>query len=356
MTITDSRGFGQATANGLADVSNPGGTLTPLSQSVPFVAGTPTSAVVASFTDSSPLAFTNEFSAMINWNDGTANSPGIISAAGAGFNVTASHTYEVAGSSTFDVTITDALSGKSVTARSTAVVAPVPITIQPRNFAVTGGAVFLGEVATFTDGDPRTNPAFYTASINWGDGTTTTSIGSKPTVRITGTNPFVVTASHKYSTFPTTDLLTITITDQNGRTATAVDRVVDPPAAPEPTSPATLAIVADPLTLSRNKPFQGIVATFTDSGPPEPLADYKATINWGKGRKSAGMITGSNGRFVVSARHAFGRLTGQQHVTVTVTDTEGQFVSVSESALYAPHRPSVIRVRSQAKTAATSQR
>ncbi len=356
VTIADMLVFSQATANSLADVTSQGGWLTAVDQSVPFVAGTPASAVVASFTDSSPLAFANEFSAMINWNDGTPITRGIISAAGAGFNVTASHTYEVAGSSTFDVTITDALSGKSVTASSTAVVAPVPITIQPRNFAVTGGAVFFGEVATFTDGDPRTNPAFYSASINWGDGTTTTSLGSKPTVKITGINPFVVTGSHKYTTFQATDLLTITITDQNGRTATAVDRVVDPPAAPEPASPATLAIVADPLTLSRNKPFRGIVATFTDSGPPEPLTDYKATINWGKGRKSVGMITGSNGRFVVSARHAFGRFTVQQHVTVTVTDTEGQVVSVSETALYTPHRPRVIRVRSHAKLAATSQR
>ena len=66
------------------------------------------------------------------------------------------------------------------------------------------------------------------------------------------------------------------------------------------------------------------MATFTDSGPPEAASAYKAIINWGKGRKSAGMITGSNGRFVVSARHVFPRFSGTKTVTVTVTDTEGQ--------------------------------
>ena len=40
------------------------------------------------------------------------------------------------------------------------------------------------------------------------------------------------------------------------------------------------------------------MATFADSGPAEPASVYKATINWGRGRQSAGMVTGSNGRFV----------------------------------------------------------
>ena len=147
--------------------------------------------------------------------------------------------------------------------------------------------------------------------------------------------------------------------------------MVDPPVVTEPapatttgptepavpaTTPAVLAIVADALTLSPNKPFQGIVATFTDSGPSEPASDYKAMINWGKGRKAAGMITGSNGRFIVSARHMFPRFSGTKTVTVTVTDTEGRSVSVSESASYAARHPKVIKVTNRAKSAAKSLR
>ncbi len=157
--------------------------------------------------------------------------------------------------------------------------------------------------------------------------------------------------------------MTITITDKNGRTAIGYDRVVDPPVASNPVSvpttgpttplataatPAVLAIVGDALTLSPNKPFQGTVASFTDSGPPESASAYKATINWGKGRRSAGMITGSNGRFVVSARHVFPRFAGAKTVTITVTDPEGQVASVSEPASYAVRRPEAMK---QAKSA-----
>jgi large repetitive protein len=158
------------------------------------------------------------------------------------------------------VTITDTISGAMVTANTTAIVDPVLIAIQTRNFAVTGKKNFSGIVATFTDDDPRIDPTFYTATMNWGDGS------PDSTGAITGTNPFRVTASHIFPTFQNTDIVTITIVDKNGRTATGVDRVVDPP--------VDLAIQARGLTLSRNQPFQGIVAAFTDSGPSEPASAY----------------------------------------------------------------------------------
>ena len=370
VTITDTRGFGQATANSVATITSPGGLLTPFGQSVSFVAGRLSSAVVASFTDSSPLAVPGEFTASINWGDGTASSAGTIATSGGGFTVTGLHTYNVDPVSSpivesVTVTITDTLTGDTVTANTTATVAPVPITIQTQNFAVTGGKPFSGTVATFTDGDARVNPAFYTATINWGDGTPST------TGTISGTNPFTVTASHTFAPFPNTDLVTITITDKNGRTATGVDRVVDPPvvsapatvaptgpaapAVPAPTPPV-LAVAADPLTVSPNKPFQGIVATFSDSGPPQPASAYKATINWGKGRRSAGMITGSNGRFVVSARHVFPRFTGEKTVTVTVSDGAGQVVSVRETVSGAARQPRVIKVMNRANSVSKPRR
>jgi hypothetical protein len=73
----------------------------------------------------------------------------------------------------------------------------------------------------------------------------------------------------------------------------------------------------------------------TDTGPAEPASDYEATINWGKGRKAAGMITGSNGQFVVSGKNMFSRFSGAEAVSVTVTDIpDGRTVSVNESASY----------------------
>jgi outer membrane protein assembly factor BamB len=91
----------------------------------------------------------------------------------------------------------------------------------------------------------------------------------------------------------------------------------------------------------------GTVATFIDSGPAEPASDYSATINWGKGPMAAGMITGSNGQFVVSAKHKFPRFSGAKTVTVTVTDITdydattgaslGAFVPAGAGGLTAPN-------------------
>jgi hypothetical protein len=85
------------------------------------------------------------------------------------------------------------------------------------------------------------------------------------------------------------------------------------------------------------------VATFSDSGPPQPAGAYKAMINWGRGRRSVGIITRSNGRFVVSARHVFPRFAGEKTVTVTVSDGAGQVVSVRETVSESARQPRVIK-------------
>jgi hypothetical protein len=76
------------------------------------------------------------------------------------------------------------------------------------------------------------------------------------------------------------------------------------------------------------------VATFTDSFTTEPASAYKATIDWGKGRKSAGMIVGSNGQFIVTGRYKFPKFSGSKTIAVTVTDAAGQTETVSDIAKY----------------------
>jgi hypothetical protein len=327
VTVTDTHTAISSTVHSLAVVAGPSDVVTAYGRNTSFVAGAPFTAVVASFTDTNVRAIAGQFAATINWEDGTT-STGTVSIDGAGFDVTGAHTYNVAGSDTFAVTITDLPTGAAVTTYPTANVLPVPITIQAKNFDVTGGKRFSGTVATFVDGDPRTDPTFYTATINWGDNTPTT------TGAITGTNPFTVMAWHMFASFSGTDLVMITIVDKNGRTAMAFDRVVDPP--------AVLVIETGEITVPKSGVFSGIVATFTDAGPAEPAGAYKATFDWGKGRKTAGMIAGSNGRFVVSARHTFSRFTGTRSVIVTVAGPGGQSVSVVESAAEIVHHPGAI--------------
>jgi hypothetical protein len=117
-----------------------------------------------------------------------------------------------------------------------------------------------------------------------------------------------------------------------------------------------LAVQAGNIKVPQNGVFRGVVATFTDGGPTEVATSYRATVAWGKGRKAAGMITGSNGRFVVSARHAFPRFRGTRPVTITVTDPDGQTVSVTESASEVARHARIIKVAGRARADARSHR
>ena len=229
VTITDTRGLGSASASGLANVAP--GPITVFSKMVQYSEGTPLAGVVATFVATDPRAFAGQFTATINWGD-TSTSSGVITANGAGFDVSATHRYDRAGTYPIVVTINDAVTGASVSTTSTAQLSLALLNLTGVNFAVTGHKNFKGVVATFTDADPRIDPSFYTATITWDDGTTST--GS-----ITGSNPFTVSATHTFGSFTSTHLITVTVTDKLGRTASVVDRVDDPDALTPPSSPGT---------------------------------------------------------------------------------------------------------------------
>jgi hypothetical protein len=72
------------------------------------------------------------------------------------------------------------------------------------------------------------------------------------------------------------------------------------------------------------------VATFTDPGGPEPIADYAATINWGDSTGLDGgvrIVAGSKGSFIVQGRHTYARAGNYsvqvviKHETVSATVT-----------------------------------
>ena len=226
------------------------------------------------------------------------------------------------------MTITDNRFGTTATLNSLAVVEAVPITVAPRAFVVAANKSFSGALATFSDGELLNDPSFYTAIINWGDGSPTS------TGTISGANPFTVAASHVFPSFENTQIVTITITDKNGRAASAVDRVVDPPIVP-----AAITLLAGGLTIPRNTAYQGVVASFLDSGPALPSGTYYATIQWGRGRKEVGRVVGVNGGFVVSTTKPLIQLVAGRGVMITVADASGRVVSASETASY----PVVVR-------------
>ncbi len=130
--------------------------------------------------------------------------------------------------------------------------------------SATAGVQFSGNVATFTDADPAGTPSDYTATIDWGDGSTSAgTIGAAPS------GGFAVGGSHTYAnvgTYPTS----VTITDVGDATATAPSsaNVVPAPPPPPPPSPAapTLLGTAPPSVLTTTSAV--FTATVNPNGLP----------------------------------------------------------------------------------------
>ena len=143
------------------------------------IEGTPINPPSVTFTDANPNAKIPDFTAMINWGDGST-SPGVIvpSPNGAGFIVTGpQHIYQDEGSYTEIVTIKD-IGGSTLN-----VTLPGSVTIVDADHLTTGAATFVNNpitlkgtvTATFTDNGPsQPVAADLIATVNWGDGTITT--------------------------------------------------------------------------------------------------------------------------------------------------------------------------------------
>jgi hypothetical protein len=193
----------------------------------------PSPITVATFTDTDPNGKVTDYTAVINWGDGTATSAGTIvqtgvSPNGSTFSVTGTHTYDEEGNYQTQVTITD-VGGSQTLAIGTAIIADAPLTAaatQP-TVSTTEGVVFSGPAATFIDGNPTAPITDFTyVMINWGDGTPATS-GAITQPGGIGT-PFDVVGTHTYASagvnggighFP----ITVDVHDIGGSTVTVTN-------------------------------------------------------------------------------------------------------------------------------------
>jgi len=176
---------------------------------------------VATFTDPSYKS-AGQFTATVNWGDGTPSSAGVISKSGFGWQVTGNHVYKFFGTYHATVSIKDA-GGKSKSVLSTATIADAALHANGRTFTIAQAT--LGNtpqlLATFTDANSFSVAGDFTASISWGDGTT--SVG---TVKLlAGSRVFDVLGTHKYAA-KKKYTVTLTITDSKGASkSTAVDTI-----------------------------------------------------------------------------------------------------------------------------------
>lgn len=150
--------------------------------------------VVGTFTDTASGFSLSDYSADINWGDGTS-STGTVSydATSKFYSVSGNHTYIEDGNEQITITVHRTGSPDLIFNAAATVVEPsltgTGTTLSGNEFA----ALTNVTVASFTHGNNSEDPSTFTASIDWGDGTSSTG-----TVSLAG-GTYSVAGSHTYS-------------------------------------------------------------------------------------------------------------------------------------------------------------
>jgi len=175
------------------------------------------------------------------------------------------------------------------------------------------GTAAATQVATFTDSNAADAASLFSATINWGDGTTSTGV-----VTAAAGGGFAVSAAagHVYAAEGAfTASVAVTRTSDNATLALSGAVTVGEGDAFTVKSGPTLA-------LKTGQAFSGTLATFSDVYAGNTAADLKATIVWGDGTSSAGTLTDVNGLITVSGAHSYAAA-GTDALSVTLTDVDG---------------------------------
>jgi hypothetical protein len=186
-------------------------------------------------------------------------------------------------------------------------------------------------IATFTDPAGPESVSDYTATIHWGDSTTSTGT----VVFVSGNNFRVDAPSHTYAEEGT---YTVFVTLKHDLLAS-----VNTPSKTITIADASLTGYSKTLTGTHGVPLTNVVvASFTDADPGGTRTDYTATINWGDGHTSSGtsvaiVYNSSTGRFDVQGSHTYAT-SGNFKIIVTITDSGGSTVTVTDPITIADAR------------------
>jgi hypothetical protein len=146
----------------------------------------------------------------IAWGDGST-STGSLASGNVG-PILGTHTYARAGIYSGTVTWRDAKGNRNAT--FSLKVTDAPLSASGLTIAARVGAPFSGPVANFADPNPFATPGDLSATVNWGDGTTSAgNVGG-------GAGAFVVGATHTYAS-PGVYQTTIVVRDAGGASAVA---------------------------------------------------------------------------------------------------------------------------------------
>ncbi len=321
-------------STGTATVTVTDAGLIATANSLTGVEGTPTAAgtILATFTDTGGANPTTNYSVTINWGDGTGNH--VLPNSDITQNGTSNtysvavpaHDYHEAGTFAITLSISDlSTPAQTVTVTGNAFITDAALTAAASaDLAGTEGASLTGQVASFTDANPTAPVSDFTATIFWGDGTSSVGVVSQPGGVGTA---FVVTGTHTYTEDTTVTgpyAIQTIITDDDGATTNTGG-------APTLANIADAPLIALPgLTLGgvEGQPLVNVpVAVFTDTNPFGSVGDFSATIDWGDGTTTDGVIQEIGGSaagvtFEVLGTHTFTDV-ATDPITVTITDKGG---------------------------------
>src|SRR5262249_26333209 len=159
------------------------------------------------------------------------------------------------------------------------------------------------DVASFTDSNVSDEASAFIATIDWGDGVTTTG-----TV-VGASGNFTVEGGHTYADDDfVTPVVTITRTaDSSSLTLFGGVNVSD--------ADHLFGNSAGTISGSSNVALSKVVAIFSDPYPGHPDAsDFTVNIDWGDGTTTAGTASGSGGSFTVTGSHTY---TADGNFTIT---------------------------------------
>lgn len=203
------------------------------SASVTSVEGTPFSGVVTTLGAQCPSGTIT--SASVTWGDG-ASSAATVVLSGNLYDVSGTHTYARYGTYAGSVSVGVKCNGTTFTQQGQffGTISDAPLTATGVPVSAVPGQAFTATVARLTDANPDGVASDDTASINWGDGTT-----SAATITPATGGGFDLTGNHTYATVGQ-DLISVDVTSSGGSHASA-STTATVAASPSPTSPSVQA-------------------------------------------------------------------------------------------------------------------
>jgi ELWxxDGT repeat protein len=314
----------QATSIGVADAPLSGLVLSKPSATEAAGTGTFT---IATFTDKNTGAPATDFTEVVQWGDGsssTVSGSGIVSLGGGKFAVLSSHTYSEEGSYTLAVQVLDE-GGASVSGSLKVGVADAPLsglTISALQ-ATEGKSIGTIRLATFHDINLAAAASDFTATITWGDGTTSTVSGATGSIVALGNGNFAITAGHTYAE-EGSFTLSVQVRDDGGSSTSATRGLSVADA-----GLSSLGLL-NPHATEGKGTGTFTVATFADRNSAAAATDFTAVVQWGDGSSStvtsAGIVALGGGKFAVRAGHTYAE-SGSFALSVQVRDDGGASIS-----------------------------